>query len=218
MRANALPIRIIVADDHEIFRDGFAVLIHKHPGIDLVAEASNGEQLLKLVREFLPDVVLIDIEMPLMDGITATRCILKDFPQTNVIALSMFNHEHVLQKMIDAGAKGYLLKNADKKDIIKAIEAANNNTSYYCQDTLAKLARLSRKQQEASDFNLTEKEKEIIIDICHGRTSKEISAKLHLSIRTIEGYRETIMQKTQVRKTAGIINMAMKHKHLFPGL
>jgi two-component system, NarL family, response regulator NreC len=218
MKANVLPIRIIVADDHEIFRDGFAALIHKHPGIHLVAEASNGEQLLQLVKKLLPDVVLIDIEMPVMDGITATRYILKDFPQTNVIALSMFNHEHVLQKMIDAGAKGYLLKNADKKDIIKAIEAAHDNIPYYCQDTSAKLARLKRKQQDESEFNLTEKEKEIIIYICQGLTSKEISAKLHLSIRTIEGYRENIMQKTHARKTAGIINMAMKHKHLFPGL
>ena len=218
MSATPSTIRIIVADDHEIFRDGFAVLINKHPEIDLVAEASNGQQLLQLIEKFRPDVVLTDIEMPVMGGIEATRYISKHYPQVNVIALSMFNHEHVLQDMIEAGGKGYLLKDARKEDIIKAIASANNNISYYCQDTSIKLANLKKKRQQVSEFNLTEKEKEIIIDICRGLSNKEIASKLSQSIRTIEGYRETIMQKTQVRKTAGIIRLAMEHKYLFPGL
>ncbi len=223
MNTPDLPISIILADDHEIFRDGFTSLINKQPGFSLVAEAANGEQLVQLAEKFLPDIILTDIKMPVMDGIEATRAISKNSPQVGIIALSMFNEDDLLIDMIKAGAKGYLLKNAGKQEIINAINSVNNNNAYYCDDTSNKLAKLlSKKRLDDNycfkEYNLTEKEKEIIIYICQGLSSKEISEKLFLSARTIEGHRENIMQKTHVRKTAGIVRFAMEHKYLFPGI
>ncbi len=217
------PISIILADDHELFRDGFTHLINKQPGFTLIAEACNGEQLVQLTQKFLPDIILTDIKMPVMDGIEATRAISKSFPQVGIIALSMFNDDDLLIDMMQAGAKGYLLKNAGKQEIINAINSVNKNSAYYCDDTSHKLAKLLSKNSLddnycVREYNLTEREKEIIIHICHGLSNKEISEKLFLSIRTIEGHRENIMKKTQVRKTAGIVRFAMEHKYLFAGI
>src|SRR5665213_1294912 len=141
------PIRIILADDHEIFRDGFTNLINMQPGIELVAEAADGEQLIRVTQKFLPDVVLTDIKMPVMDGIEATRDIAKKFPHIGIIALSMFNDDDLLFDMMEAGAKGYLLKNAQKEEVISAINSVNKNAQYFCNDTQLKLAKLNFKNR-----------------------------------------------------------------------
>ncbi len=205
------PIKIILADDHEIFRDGFTSLINKQPGIELVAEAADGGQLVQLTHKFLPDVVLTDIKMPVMDGIEATRDISKKFPHIGIIALSMFNDDDLLVDMMEAGAKGYLLKNAPKEEVISAIISVNKNDQYYCNDTQLKLAKLDFKNRR-NNHDLNEREIEILQLICKEFSNKEIGEKICLSSRTIEGYRERILQKTQSRNTAGIVRFAYKHK------
>jgi DNA-binding NarL/FixJ family response regulator len=216
MMQNYSTIRVVTADDHEIFREGLDVLFKKQNDIELVGEAVNGKQLIEITERLLPDIVLIDIKMPVMDGIQATKIISERFPQVGVIALSMFEDENLIVDMLDAGARGYLIKNAHKHEVIAAIKAVHNQESYFCNHTSMKLAKLIGR----SRFNLlkdpmrsefSEKEKEVIQLICEEFSNKEISSKLHLSIRTIEGYREKILEKMKVKNSAGIVVYAIKH-------
>ena len=137
---SATPIRIILADDHEIFRDGFKVMIKKQPSVQLVAEASNGEELIALTKEHKPDVIVTDIKMPRLDGVEATKQLTRDFPHIGIIALSMFDEESLVVDMLEAGARGYLSKNAHKQEIIEAVKMVNEHHTYYCSATSAKLA------------------------------------------------------------------------------
>ena len=136
------PIKIVLADDHEIFRDGFKVMIKKQPSVQLLGEASNGEELLTLSRALRPDVVVTDIRMPGIDGIAATKQLIREFPSIGIIALSMFDEEQLIVEMLEAGAKGYLLKNAHKDEILEAIRTVYNDQTYYCDSTSAKLAQM----------------------------------------------------------------------------
>ncbi|HMK05164.1 MAG TPA: response regulator transcription factor [Ferruginibacter sp.] len=211
-----MPIRIVLADDHEIFRDGFAGLFKKQTEIQLIGEASDGRELIALTEKLKPDVILTDIKMPNMDGIEATKILTQKFPGICVIALSMFNDDNLVIDMMEAGAKGYLLKNAHKTEIIEAIKTVYRQGMYYCKQTSDKLIKMLAK----SKFNLhkepvrptfTVKEIEIIRLICEQRSNKEISNQLCLSIRTIEGYRKTIQEKMKVKTLAGIAIYAIRN-------
>jgi|SRR5665213_2719831 len=205
-------INIILAEDHELLRDGFASLIEKCPQINLVAEASNGEQLVQLTEKWQPDVVLTDILMPVMDGIEATRQISKKFPDIGIIAYSMFNEEYLLNDMLDAGAIGYLIKNASKEELIAAINSVYKHKTFFCRDTTMKLAKLKATNNENK---LTEKEREVILFICWGMSNKEMADKYNLSVRTIEGYREKIMEKIKINKIAPLVVYAIVNKIIF---
>jgi len=213
------PIRIILADDHELFRDGFRSFIKKHDRFQLIAEASNGEQLVSLTQQHLPDVVITDIQMPVMNGIAATRIITTKFPQVGVIALSMFIDDALIMEMLAAGAKGYIIKNAHKADILEAITTVAKHQSYYCNETSTKLSQLIAN----SSFDpktpvvpviFSKKEIEVITLICKEYFNKDISIALNMSVRTVEGYRERILQKTNARNTAGIVIYAVKN-HIY---
>jgi DNA-binding NarL/FixJ family response regulator len=216
---NYLPIRILLADDHEIFRDGFRVMMKKQTDFELIGEASNGQELLHAITQLQPDVVVTDIKMPIMDGIEATKQIYKNFPQVGVIALSMFDEENLIVDMIEAGAKGYLLKNAQKEEIFDAIKTVYQNRTYFCNHTSPKLAKLLGKarfnpttQTVKASFN--ERESEIIKMICQEMSNKEMAEQLNLSSRTIESHREKILFKMGVKNTAGIVIYAIRH-HIF---
>ena len=221
MKTNYAPVKIIIADDHEIFRDGFHSLLKNQSDIILVAEASNGQQLVALTEKHLPDVVLTDIAMPVMDGIQATRIITEKYPQVAIIALSMFNEDKLVREMLDAGAQGYLLKSAHKTEILNAINTVSQHKPYFCNDTRYKLstfiAHTGLHHNKSSENNIfTTKEKEIICLICRQFSTREISTALHLGIRTIEGYRERILKKTNARNTAGIVIYAIGHRIYTP--
>lgn len=211
-----MPISILIADDHEIFRDGFRTMVKKFPELKLIGEAENGRDLVTLAQQLNPDVILTDIKMPKMDGVEATRELVSSKPGINIIALSMFDEDNLIIDMLEAGAKGYLLKNANKEEIIQAIRAVNNNNNYYCKNTSEKLLQLIAK----SKFNpykklvkprFSEKEIAVIGLVCDQYSNKEIAEKLNLSIRTIEGYREKIEEKMDVHNTAGIVVYAIKN-------
>src|SRR3954470_24297104 len=123
-------IRLVIADDHEIFRDGLALMLSRQPNIALVGQASNGRELLELLDTVEADVIMTDLKMPLMDGITATRALLQRDASSRIIALSMFDEEELIVEMLEAGAKGYLLKNADKQEIIEAITCVYSNNIF----------------------------------------------------------------------------------------
>ncbi len=211
------PIKIVLADDHEIFRDGFRVMIKKQPSVVLAGEASNGEELIELALKLKPDVVVTDIKMPKLDGLEATKRLTRDMPGTGIIALSMSDEENLIVDMLEAGAKGYLLKNAHKEEIIEAIKTVNMGQSYYCNDTSLKLAEMIGKSRHGQVLRnkkpeFTEKDLEVIRCICQQMSNKEIASQLHLSIRTIEGYRDRIQEKIGARNAAGIVVYAIKNK------
>ncbi len=216
MTNNYLPIDIIIADDHEIFRDGFKVMCSKEKSIRILGEAGNGEELLQKVRELKPEVVVTDIKMPVLDGIAATRLLTKEFPDIGIIALSMFDEEDLIVEMLEAGAKGYLIKNAQKQEVFDAIETVHNKATYYCNQTSTRLAGMiaaSRfdSKQKKEQFDFTEKELEIIKMICEEHSSREIADKLCLGVRTVEGYREKIQQKMKAKNMAGVVVYAIRN-------
>jgi DNA-binding NarL/FixJ family response regulator len=215
MNARYTPIRIVLADDHEIFRDGFNVMLKKQPDIKLIGEASNGMELIEIAERLMPDIIMTDIKMPKTDGIEATRILTTKFPGINIIALSMFDDDHLIIDMLEAGAKGYLLKSAHKNEVIDAIRSVYKDETYYCKSTSAKLVQMiaqSRfdpyKEKQKPEFS--KKEIDIIRLICQEATNKEIALKLFLSMRTIEGYREKIQEKMKVKNVAGIVVYAIK--------
>jgi DNA-binding NarL/FixJ family response regulator len=209
-------IRLIIADDHEIFRDGLALMLSKQEAVTLIGQAGDGQELLRLVDESRPDMVLTDIKMPKLDGIAAAKLILERYPATKIIALSMFEEADLIVEMLEAGAKGYLLKNADKREILDAILTVDEGNIFYCKHTTAHLASLIVKSKfDAHKKSVgplfTEREREIIKLICRQHTAQEIGGMLFLSKRTVEGYRTRILEKMDVKNTAGVVIFALKH-------
>ena len=208
-------IKIVIADDHEIFLDGLALMLARQDGFNVCGRASNGKQLLEIVEREKPDVVLTDIRMPVIDGIQSTKQILVAHPFIKVVALSMFDEENLIIEMLEAGAKGYLLKNAHKSEIINAITNVYENKNYYCSQTSFLLATMivrSKFNPVAHDqVILNEREKEIIQMICKQKNTQEIADKICLSKRTVEGYRIKILEKIQARNIAGVVIFALKN-------
>jgi DNA-binding NarL/FixJ family response regulator len=210
-------IKIVIADDHEIYLDGLRMLTGTLEGIKLIGTAQNGEELIELVKELKPDVVLTDIKMPLKDGIEATRIIVAQYPETGVIGLTMYEEEEQIIDMLEAGAMGYLVKTASKEEVQEAILAVYNKQNYYCSQTTAKITRMIAKSRfnpykPKARVSFNDKELEIIQLICDGLTNKEIAQQINLSFRTVEGYRTRIQEKMEVHNTASIIIYAIKNQ------
>jgi DNA-binding NarL/FixJ family response regulator len=209
-------IRLVIADDHEIFRDGLALMLSKQETISLVGQAADGQELIQVVMDTKPDLVLTDIKMPGIDGITASKYLLQQLPQLKIIALSMFGEENLIVEMLETGAKGYLLKNADKAEILESIFTVCKGDIFYCKLTTARLASLivrSKFDPHKKDPSLlfTDRERQIIQLICKQFTAQEIGEQLFLSKRTVEGYRTKILEKMEVKNTAGVVVFALKH-------
>jgi DNA-binding NarL/FixJ family response regulator len=217
------PVKVIIADDHEIFRDGLKLVLQKQKDIVVAGEACDGRELIELVKHQLPDVVITDVKMPNLDGVAAAKYLAEHYPYVGVIALTMFDEEDLIVDMLEAGAKGYLLKNADKTEILEAVHTVANNQPHYCRLTSQKLASMVAKskfnlhhKKEKPEFN--DREKEIIRHICDGLTNKEIGEKIFLSVRTVEGLRLKIIEKMNVKNTAGIIVYAIRENLYTPQL
>lgn len=208
-------IKVVIADDHEIFRDGLKLMLGSMDSIDLAGEAADGKELVALVAKVNPDVVITDIKMPVMDGPEATRYIMEHHPIVKVIALSMFDDEELILEMLEAGATGYLLKNADKTEVVDAIHSVHDNTPYYCKSTSGKLVKLiaysrNNMQKQKKEAEFSDKEKEIIRLICKEYTNKQIGETLFLSTRTVEGYRMKILEKMGAKNIVGIVIEAIR--------
>jgi two-component system, NarL family, response regulator NreC len=214
--ANNGHIKLLIADDHEIFRDGFKLMLSKFTDIELVGEAENGRELVELTKKLKPDVIITDIKMPIMDGIDATQKISEKYPDIGIIGLSMFDEDDLIIDMLEAGAKGFLIKNAGKLEITEAIRTVYEGEPYYCKTTSHKLTNLIAKSRfnpykKVNKIEFTDKERIIIQLICKELSNKEIADKLFVSSRTVEGHRLKILDKMNVKNTVGLVVYAMKH-------
>ena len=208
------PIRIVIADDHALFRQGLFSFIENTPSFTVVGQASNGLELIDVVDEYKPDLVLTDIQMPVMDGVCATEKIIKNHPHTGVIALSTYDYEQYVLQMIAAGARGYLFKNAESTEIIYAIKRVSNNENYYppalYQKLLKHITHSKKTGYTIKSPSFTEKEILVMKMICHQHCTKEIAVKLNSTVRSVESARERIQNKIGARNMIGIVVYALE--------
>lgn len=210
-------INLVLADDHEVFREGLRSMLSRQQNINIAGEAENGKELLAIVEKCMPDIVLTDIKMPFLDGIQATRLLAEKYPAIGIIGLSMYEEDRLIVEMMEAGAMGYLIKNASKANIVEAIETVYQGRNYYCSTTSQKLVNMlgkSKFQQskQAEKPVFTDKEKEIIQLIYDQKTAKEIADIIFLSHRTVEGLKQKIMEKMGVSNTLGMVIYALKNE------
>ena len=205
-------ISVIVVDDHQLFREGLKLLLNVIPEIGEIYQASDGIEFLKILEEVTPDIVLMDIDMPKMDGIEATRKALDRYPDLKVIALSMFGDDEYYMKMIEAGAKGFIVKNSDIEIVEQAISKVMDGQNYFSSDVMATLVmHLNQRKNEELKNELSERESEILYLICKGFSNQEIADSLFLSKRTVDKHMENIIFKTNSKNTASLVLYALKH-------
>ncbi len=211
-------IRIGIVDDQQLFRESLATVIRSVPGFALVMEAGNGLECLELLAaaKVRPGVLLVDIEMPGMDGMELNARLRDEYPEINVLVLSVYNREKLVSKVIGAGANGYLSKNCNKEELITAISVIHK-TGFYVNSALLKAiqsganARTNSSQRRSIDIELTAREKEVLALICRELNNAEIAERLFLSTRTVEGHRNNLLAKTGCRNTAGLVLFAVKY-------
>lgn len=208
-------INLAIADDHKIFREGLKATLEDYTDLNLLFEAGNGLELIKQLAFKSPDVVLMDIKMPEMDGMQATAFIQQNFSQVKVLALSMFNEDKYILDMMKAGASGYLLKNAEPKEIVDAIFTVYKKGYYFNEHlsiTLIKqlMENSTIREKGKDDTELNEREAEVLKLICQEKQNTEIADKLFLSVRTVEGYRTKLFEKTGSKNIVGLVIYAIK--------
>ncbi|MBC6697230.1 response regulator transcription factor [Hymenobacter sp. BT190] len=210
-------IRVLLTDDHKILRNGIRALLSLQPDLDVVGEAGNGQQLLELLESTPADVVLIDINMPVMDGFTTMGHLREKYPNLRVLVLSMLDHENHVYRMLEAGAHGYVLKNADITEISHAIRTVAAGRPFLCTelglDMLNKLVRTTVPPagNRMTPGDLSKRELEVLHLIAEGLTNAEIADRLFTSKRTIETHRQNIIEKTQTKNTAALIKFAVSN-------
>ena len=209
-------IDVILADDHKIIRDGIKALLTPQTGIRVVAEAANGSEVLEFLSHTPAHVVVIDANMPVMDGFEATRNIRESYPEVYVLMLSMLDHENYVNKGIEAGASGYILKNTGKDEIIHAIQMVAAGHKFICAEiSLNLLKKFSLHSSKSVSFtsklpgDLSKREVEVLQLIAEGYTNAEIAEKLFTSKRTIESHRQNLLDKTNSNNTATLIKYAV---------
>ncbi len=209
-----MNIRVLLADDHKIVRDGLRNLLEAQPDIDVIAEAENGRMAVQLAKKLSPGIVIIDIAMPGLNGIEATRQMLRHNPATKIIALSMHSDKRFVGEMLKAGASAYLLKDCAFEELVTAIRAVLADKTYLSPMIGSVIVEsfVRRPQEEAaSAFSLlTKREREVLQLLAEGKNTKEIADRLFVSVKTIETHRTHIMEKVQVRTVAELTKYAIR--------
>ena len=208
-------VKIIIVDDHEIFRNGLKMVLGKLDYVDVVGEAANGQEFLDLIRMTACDIVLMDIEMPIMSGIDATRIVLKENPSLKVISLTMFTEDDYVQSMMDAGVKGFLVKNINKETLHKAITTVAGGGNYYSEELFNFFTRKFHPKQESKNedaIRFTAREKEILQLLSEGLSNKEIAEVLYISERTVVGHKSNMLAKTGCKSAISLLAYALRSK------
>lgn len=209
--------RILLADDHGVVRKGLRFLLESEPGLEVVGEAVDGRQAVDMAAELKPDVIVMDIAMPRLNGIEATRQIVRDRPEIAIVMLSMHSDEEYLVRTLSAGAKGYLLKDSAEGDLVRAVHSVSEGKPYF-SPAIAKtllddyLRHLQQRGLTDSYDLLTDREKEVLQLLAVGKTNKDIATILDLSPYTVETHRTHIMQKLDLHNTAEIVLYAVRKK------
>jgi DNA-binding NarL/FixJ family response regulator len=203
-------IRIVLADDHGVVRQGFRRILDAQPDMEIVGEASNGKEALELAAKFTPDVVVMDVAMPELNGIEATRRMAEAAPRTRVLALSMHKDSVYVREILRAGARGYLLKDAVDEDLIAAVRAVSRGEGYLSPGVAD--AVLTDYRQHVTDpiDLLTSREREVLQLIAEGKTNKEIATTLNLSVYTVDAHRGRIMEKLNLHSTGELVRFAIR--------
>jgi len=207
-------IRVVVADDHTIVRKGLCALLEGENTIEVVGEADNGRDAIKQVDRLLPDVALLDITMPGLNGLETTRQLKKRFAKLKILILTMHDNEEYIFETLRAGASGYLVKRTAPDELISAIQAVYRGESFLSPSVsrrvIDEFVRIGDRDDEAAHEKLTEREREVLQLIAEGRVNREISEVLHISIKTVETHRSHIMEKLNIRNTAELTQYAIR--------
>lgn len=203
--------RILLADDHTLVRKGLALIVEREPDLEVVGEASNGQEALEMAEKLRPDVVVIDVSMPELNGIEGTRRILGRHPRTRVLAVSMHRDAVYVREILKAGARGYVLKDAADEDFLTALRAVARNEAYLSPKIAdAVLADYHKSVSDPIDL-LTSREREVLQLIAEGQTNKEIANTLSLSVYTVEAHRGKIMEKLNLHNTGDLVRFALRN-------
>lgn len=207
----------MVVDDHQLVINGIKTSLVEYEDIEIIAEALNGKEALEKLLKKQPDVILMDVDMPIMNGFEAAQEMLKQYPQIKIITLSMFSEKSLINKMIDAGVSGYLLKSVGKEELYKAIKQVSKNEKYFSGDIALSIVKpeykdiLSKQNKITPVTPLSNREIEILKAIALGLSNTEIGKKLFISARTVDNHRTNIMKKLNVHNIAGIIRYAIQN-------
>jgi DNA-binding NarL/FixJ family response regulator len=208
-------IKIIIVDDHKMFRDGIRALLEKEKNIEVVADAKDANELIGILKSLTPDVILMDIDMGETNGIDATVEVKKSYPDINILALSMHGEHNYILKMLEAGATGYILKNAGKEEMLTAIISVASGDSYFSKEVSSLLIEYLNKPQiniksTDKEIPLTNREIEILKLIAQEYSNSEIAEELFISIRTVDTHRRNLIQKLGMKNTAGLVKFAIR--------
>ena len=205
--------RLILADDHALFLSGLTGLLSRSPECTVLVTETNCRECLDLMHSTVYDVALIDIDMPVMNGIEATEQAIAENPDAKIITLSMHSDEEYYFRMVEAGAKGFILKNSELDEVVTAIKCVAEGGTYFSQELLQSLVGELRPQRSSviSEEQLSDREKEILGLICKGYSNQEIAQELFISKRTVDKHRANILEKTGCRNTASLVIWAIRH-------
>lgn len=201
-------VRVIIVDDHKIFRESLTYVLESQANFNVVAQANNGLELLSILKHTKPDIVLLDIEMPVMDGVEATREAIKLYPDLKILVLSMHKDEEFYSSMIDLGVKGFILKESDTQEVIKAVDEIVKGSLYFSQELLLGLLK---KRKDNICVELTTREQEVLALIAKGLSNIEIGEKLFISARTVEKHRAELLLKTESKNSISLVVYAIKN-------
>jgi DNA-binding NarL/FixJ family response regulator len=208
-------IKVILADDHRIFRKGLKSLLSEKENIEVLAEADNGDEALEATRKYKPEIVVMDIAMPKMDGIEATRKIRERFPDTEVVVLSMHAKKAYIDQVLKAGAKGYVLKDSDEENLLSAIDTVHNG-GYYLDSPIADqvlsdyFSDKSKRELKKQSDPLSEREREVLRLLAEGHSNQEVADTLFISRKTVENHRANIVRKTGIQGQVGLTKYAAR--------
>ena len=209
-----MDIKILLADDHKITRDGLKALLESQKNMKVIGEADNGRKAVRLAQELHPDVIVMDINMPELNGIEATRQIKSELPETKIIALSMYSDKRYVVGMLKAGVSGYLLKNCAFDELVSAISAVVANQNYMSPkiaDTVMKdYANILESNDSSPTALLTAREREVLQLIAEGLKTKDIATQIHVSVKTVETHRQQIMRKLNAKSIAQLTKIALR--------
>jgi len=210
---------LIIVDDHSIFRDAIRFVLEQSRHVNIIGEASNGHEFLNLIRNVKPDVVLMDIAMPGLDGVDTTREAIKKYPDLKIIALSLYGEEPYYYRMIEAGAQGFVVKDSGSDELLKAIFTVMHGDSYFSNSTLCNIIRdypddEAERSGPKKEIRFSKRENEVLDLICAGLSNAEIAEKMGVSKRTVEGHRGSLIAKTGARSTIQLVLYALKSRSM----